>query len=136
MAALLLVVNFPGSSPERVMTSSHRLTYADSLRRAREQRSLTIAATRAVIDRRNRRHNAGRNLIADIEAEIDQLIVQQEEETLAAIETALRRLREMPETFGVCVRCGAPLEAELMNVEPWATICGRHEDRSAALALV
>ena len=117
------------------MTSNARVTYSHILQNARDQRLLTIAATRAVIERRARRHTPRKDLIADIEGEIDALIVEQEERTVVEIETALRRLRESPATYGYCERCGQPITADYLSVAPWATVCERHEEHSAAALL-
>ena len=118
------------------MTPSTRTTYGYVLQRAREQRLLTLATTRAVAERRARRHEPGRNLISEIEGEIDALIIEQDEQTLVEIEAALRRLREAPDSYGVCERCGEPIGADFLSVAPWIMFCERHEDRSRALLLV
>jgi RNA polymerase-binding transcription factor DksA len=118
------------------VTPSTRTTYAYVLRRAREQRLLTLATTRAVAERRARRHETGGNLISAIEGEIDALIIEQEEQTLVEIDSALRRLREAPDSYGICERCGQPIGADFLSVAPWITFCERHEDRSPALLLV
>ena len=40
---------------------------------------------------------------------------------LAEIDAALKRIDEG--TFGVCTRCGQPIDAERLAALPWATLC-------------
>ena len=40
---------------------------------------------------------------------------------LAEIDAALKRIDEG--TFGVCTRCGQPIDAERLEALPWATLC-------------
>jgi RNA polymerase-binding protein DksA len=40
---------------------------------------------------------------------------------LAEIDAALKRIDEG--TFGVCTRCGQPIDADRLEALPWATLC-------------
>ena len=40
---------------------------------------------------------------------------------LAELDAALKRIDEG--TFGVCTRCGQPIDAERLEALPWATLC-------------
>ena len=40
---------------------------------------------------------------------------------LAEIDAALKRIDEG--TFGVCTRCGQPIDADRLKALPWATLC-------------
>ena len=40
---------------------------------------------------------------------------------LAEIDAALKRIDEG--TFGVCTRCGQPIDTERLEALPWATLC-------------
>jgi DnaK suppressor protein len=40
---------------------------------------------------------------------------------LTEIDAALKRIDEG--TFGVCTRCGQPIDAERLEALPWATLC-------------
>ena len=40
---------------------------------------------------------------------------------LAEIDAALKRIDER--TFGVCTRCGQPIDTERLEALPWATLC-------------
>ena len=57
------------------------------------------------------------------EAEKDLANVTRESEQLALIDSALRRLRRTPETFGVCAECGRAIEPERLELVPWARLC-------------
>jgi RNA polymerase-binding transcription factor DksA len=57
------------------------------------------------------------------EAEKDLANVNRESQQLTRIDEALQRLRDDPETFGICAECGRPIEAERMELIPWTRLC-------------
>ncbi len=92
------------------VTAGSRVRFREILRRARAQSMLTLAATNAAIDRREKNH--ARSTIGEaaiIEREIDQLIAEQESSTFVAISDALEVLHDNPEPYGVCEKCGEPI---------------------------
>ena len=52
------------------------------------------------------------------------------EADLAAVEKALPRLDDG--TYGTCSTCGARIDDARLAVDPTATACGDHDDRSSA----
>lgn len=44
-------------------------------------------------------------------------------QTIAAIDRALRKLRDAPEDFGACEDCGEDIPARRLDVMPWAALC-------------
>lgn len=65
-----------------------------------------------------------------LEREIDWSLEENSEHVLAEIDAALERLDAG--TFGVCARCGKPIDAERLEARPWATLCledKRREER-------
>lgn len=44
-------------------------------------------------------------------------------ENLREIKHALWKIRERPESFGKCERCGAEIDPERLKVKPWARFC-------------
>lgn len=57
------------------------------------------------------------------EAEKDLANASRESRQLALIDTALRILREDPEAYTTCERCGGEIEAERLDVVPWTRLC-------------
>ena len=55
------------------------------------------------------------------EQQRDLALRDRNEQHLAQVEAALRRLDEG--TFGACVRCGKPVGAERLEAIPWAAHC-------------
>jgi DnaK suppressor protein len=51
------------------------------------------------------------------------LFASKEGRQLYAIDEALRRLYSVPESFGKCVMCGAPIKWERLEALPYATLC-------------
>jgi DnaK suppressor protein len=43
--------------------------------------------------------------------------------TIAAIDRAVRKLRDAPEDFGVCEDCGDDIATRRLEVMPWAALC-------------
>jgi len=71
------------------------------------------------------------------EAEKDLANASRESNQLALIDTALRILREDPDAYTTCERCGAEIETERLDVVPWARVCAgcareREEEAGAA----
>lgn len=67
------------------------------------------------------------------EAEKDWADVTRASEQLARIDTALRLLREDPDTYRTCERCGREIEAERLDLVPWTrkcAACARAEEGS------
>jgi RNA polymerase-binding transcription factor DksA len=111
------------------VTTGDRVHYREILRRARAQSMLTIAATNAVIDRREKRHaTKALGEAAMIEREIDQLIADQESATLVAINGALQVLHDNPQLYGVCEKCGEPISPARLNSAPWRSRCDEHPE--------
>ncbi len=109
------------------VTTGCRVHFREMLRRAREQSVLTLAATNAVIDRRDQRlARAPLSEAGLIEHEIDQFIAEQESATLVAIYDALQVLRETPDLYGVCEECGEPISLARLNIAPWISRCDEH----------
>lgn len=57
------------------------------------------------------------------EAEKDLANASRESIQLALIDTALRILREDPEGYTTCERCGENIETERRDVVPWTRLC-------------
>jgi len=60
------------------------------------------------------------------EQEKDFMITSMEGGRLYAIDDALKRLYNDPETFGKCSRCGRDIEWERLEVIPETTLCAEH----------
>jgi DnaK suppressor protein len=43
--------------------------------------------------------------------------------TIAAIDRALRKLKDTPEDYGACEDCGEDIPARRLEVMPWASLC-------------
>lgn len=111
------------------VTPGNRVHFREILRRARAQSMLTLAATNAAIDRREKNHT--RSTIGEaamIEREIDQLIAEQESSTLVAIDSALQLLRDNPRLYGVCIVCGVPISTAQLSFAPWRSRCDAHAE--------
>ena len=110
-----------------MLTDRKRELYERRLRRARERtervvEETSLELTDAAIWQNDRADTA----VLAIEREIDQLLVSQEAEKLAAIDEALRVLAQEPEHFAVCRVCGADVAAERLNILPWTRYCSHH----------
>jgi RNA polymerase-binding transcription factor DksA len=57
------------------------------------------------------------------EAEKDWANIHRESEQLARIDEALRLLREEPEVYATCSRCGGEIELPRLELVPWARLC-------------
>lgn len=107
------------------MTIGHRIHFAEMLRRARDERLLTLAvANGKVAARDSRRYAMGFSRIA---MEIERSTSDSDSYALVSIETALRVLRETPDFYGVCARCGTPIAAAKLEREPWTDACDGHD---------
>ena len=51
------------------------------------------------------------------------MLLTQEGQRLAEIDSALRRLYREPDQFGRCERCGRQIGMERLDLVPWATLC-------------
>lgn len=110
-------------------TSRGVRVYREVLRQAQTQSMLTLAATNASIERRALKASRGRaSAVALVEQEIDQLVAEQESETLFAINAALEQLHDHPEDFGVCEECGQGIPLARLNRFPWSSRCEQHSD--------
>lgn len=56
-----------------------------------------------------------------LEREIDWSLEENSERVLEEIDAALARIDAG--TYGICERCGKPIDAERLEVRPWATLC-------------
>lgn len=61
------------------------------------------------------------NATITLDREIDYTLQGNEEEVLAAIDSALARIDEG--TYGRCQRCGQPIAEERLRAIPYATLC-------------
>lgn len=57
------------------------------------------------------------------EAEKDLANVTRESRQLALIDAALRILRDDPDAYTTCERCGARIQPERLEVVPWTRMC-------------
>lgn len=57
------------------------------------------------------------------EAEKDLANATRESEQLALIDSALRILREDPDAYTTCQRCGSEIATERLDLVPWARLC-------------
>jgi RNA polymerase-binding transcription factor DksA len=62
-----------------------------------------------------------------MEKEKDLALLSSEGRMLYEIDDALRRLYRDPERFGECERCGRAIEAERLELVPWARLCVTHK---------
>jgi RNA polymerase-binding protein DksA len=58
---------------------------------------------------------------ATVDREIDYTLEENSEHVLQAIDAALKRIDDG--TYGVCERCGRPIEPERLELLPYATLC-------------
>jgi DnaK suppressor protein len=65
-----------------------------------------------------------------MEQEKNMLLLEQETERLALIDSALTRLYKEPETFGTCEQCATVIPLERLDVVPWARFCLDHQEQS------
>jgi DnaK suppressor protein len=56
-----------------------------------------------------------------LEREIDWTLEENAGQLLAEIDAALQRIEDG--TYGLCVRCGRPIDADRLEALPWATLC-------------
>jgi RNA polymerase-binding protein DksA len=56
-----------------------------------------------------------------LDREIDYTLEDNAQQVLRAIDAALKRIDDG--TFGVCERCGRPIEPERLEIRPYATLC-------------
>ncbi len=56
-----------------------------------------------------------------LEREIDWTLEENADQLVAEIDAALARLDDG--TYGLCVRCGKPIDADRLEARPWATLC-------------
>ena len=112
------------------MTINHLRRYRGALERAREQTMLVVAATSPINSRRSDRPgpSARDPEIEAIEAEIDALIADQENQTLSEIDAALYLLQVSPDAFGCCEVCGGEIARERLDATPWESRCDAHRD--------
>lgn len=111
------------------ITPARRRRYEKLLKQAREQAMLVVAATSSGGESRTAFHGrkySGLEDCALIEQEIDALLAEQESDTLAAIDRALRMLQHEPEVFGRCEECGEEIATDWLDVAPWLSRCADH----------
>ena len=53
--------------------------------------------------------------------EMDYTLTDNEEQVLAKIDAALRRIEDG--TYGICTNCGRPIAEERLEARPWADLC-------------
>lgn len=59
------------------------------------------------------------------EAEKDFAIMSRNSEKLARIDDALRLLREKPDAYLTCEKCGSRIQDERLDIVPWTRTCAR-----------
>jgi DnaK suppressor protein len=104
-------------------------------RRLLEERERMLEDLRHVTEeqREGRRESAGElshmpSHMADMgsdtqEAEKDLANATRGSERLALIDSALRILREDPDAYTTCQRCGVEIATERLDVVPWTRLC-------------
>jgi RNA polymerase-binding transcription factor DksA len=55
----------------------------------------------------------------------DAAVAVRELEALHEVEEGLRLVRESPDDYGICVRCGRPIPDERLELLPATRVCGR-----------
>jgi DnaK suppressor protein len=55
----------------------------------------------------------------------DAAVAVRELEALREVDESLRLLRESPDDYGLCVRCGRPIPDERLELLPTTRVCGR-----------
>jgi DnaK suppressor protein len=65
--------------------------------------------------------NLGDTASATYERELDQSLEEGAQQTLIAIDDALRKIEEG--TYGICEVCGKPIGAGRLAAIPWARLC-------------
>jgi RNA polymerase-binding protein DksA len=65
--------------------------------------------------------NLGDTASATYERELDQSLEEGAQQTLIAIDDALRKIEEG--TYGICEVCGQPIGAGRLAAIPWARLC-------------
>jgi RNA polymerase-binding transcription factor DksA len=69
----------------------------------------------------SRDDNLGDTATATYDRELDHGLEEGAQQTLAAIDDALRRIDEG--TYGTCEACGKPIAPERLAAIPWARLC-------------
>lgn len=70
------------------------------------------------------RFAAGAEVASDIqEEEADFMQASRLSERVSEIDEALRTLRDDPEAFVTCQRCGSTIEEERLEMVPWSRLC-------------
>ena len=104
-------------------------------RRLLEERDRTLESLQQAIEEESegQRESAGElsrmpTHLADAasdtqEAEKDLANANRESRQLTLIDDALRRLREDPDAYTTCERCGARIEVERLELVPWTRLC-------------
>ncbi len=104
-------------------------------RRLLEERDRTLESLQQAIEEESegQRESAGElsrmpTHLADAasdtqEAEKDLANANRESRQLTVIDDALRRLREDPEAYTTCERCGTHIEEERLELVPWTRLC-------------
>jgi RNA polymerase-binding transcription factor DksA len=112
---------------DHVLTDRQRELFARRLHRERDRTALVVDQTSTELsDASAWSNDRGDLAVLAIEREIDQLVVSQEAEKLAAIDEALRVLTDEPERFAVCRVCGADVAIERLTILPWTRYCSLH----------
>jgi RNA polymerase-binding transcription factor DksA len=65
--------------------------------------------------------NLGDTATATYDRELDESLGEGAQETLLAIDDALRKIDDG--TYGTCEVCGKPIAAERLDAIPWARLC-------------
>ena len=59
---------------------------------------------------------------------LDPRMDERSSDRITEIDRALVRLRDHPERYGACERCGTGIDLQRLQVVPWARHCGEHVD--------
>jgi RNA polymerase-binding protein DksA len=112
---------------ERLLEERGRLTEAVEF--------LEQGNSRSIADELGELSTASDNHIADTasatyDREFDQGLEEGAEETLRAVEDALRKIEEG--SYGTCEVCGKPIGAARLSAIPWARLCIDDQRRADA----
>ena len=66
-------------------------------------------------------NHLGDTATATVDREIDYTLEENSEHVLGEIDAALKRIDDG--TYGICSRCGRPIEPERLEFLPYATLC-------------
>ncbi len=113
------------------MKERRRERYESLLLKAREQANRDVhrieeeeSEPQSVSGGNVTRFAAGAEVASDMqEEEADFMQASRLSERVAEIDEALRTLRDDPEAFETCQRCGKKIDKERLEMVPWSRLC-------------